>query len=88
MTSFELNAEIYRNLGYLANDEGYLRKALALLKELVGQKKSAVKTTHTIKKIKVKETTLPGEEFVGIFSKNREDDKKLLDEYLMEKYQL
>ena len=88
MTTFELNAEIYRNLGCLANDEGYLRKALALLKELVGQKKSAVKTTHTIKKIKVKETTLPGEEFVGIFSKNREDDKKLLDEYLMEKYQL
>lgn len=90
MTTLELNAEIYRNLGYLANDESYLQRALTMLKELVGQKKLDAQTAkpETIKKIKVTETTLPTDKFVGFFGKDRDEDKKMIEEYLAEKYGL
>lgn len=35
MTTFELNAEIYQNLSYIANDEGKLKKALAAIKKII-----------------------------------------------------
>lgn len=38
MTTFELNAEIYNNLNYIANDESKLRKALEAIKRIIYSK--------------------------------------------------
>ena len=38
MTTFELNAEIYHNLNYIANDEGKLRKVLEAIKNIIHSK--------------------------------------------------
>lgn len=38
MTTIQLNAEIYRTMGIIAEDEGLLQKALKYLKKLASQK--------------------------------------------------
>ena len=38
MTTIELNAEIYRTMGVIAEDEGLLRQALKYLKKLAAKK--------------------------------------------------
>lgn len=45
MTAIELNAEIYRNLGYLADNEDYLRDILNYLKKLTIKKKATENRT-------------------------------------------
>lgn len=35
MTTFELNAEIYNSLNYIANDESKLRKVLEAIKHII-----------------------------------------------------
>ena len=46
MTAIELNAEIYRNLGYLADNEDYLRDILNYLKKLTIKKKASENRTR------------------------------------------
>lgn len=41
MTTMELNAEIYQNLGYLADSEDYMKDVLRYLKKLTLKKKKA-----------------------------------------------
>lgn len=41
MNALELNAEIYRQIGYLADDRSYLEKALEMLRGLVRVKSTA-----------------------------------------------
>lgn len=88
MTTFELSSEIYRNLGYLGNDENYLEKALAMLKQLVVQKqgRKAVVEKNTIQKLRVEDIPLPTDKYVGIFGKDHTEDKSMLEEYLTNKY--
>ena len=38
MTTMELNAELFRQLSYLADDETYMQKVMAFVKNLVVQK--------------------------------------------------
>lgn len=87
MTAIEVNAEIYRNLGYLSKDEGYLRLAMKELKKLVLQMKNERKQVSS-QKIKVKRMPLSIDKYVGIASPNREDDKYALEEYLSQKYKI
>lgn len=87
MNTTEINAEIYRSLGYLSGNESYLRKAMNELKKLTLQMRQESRQT-TSKKIKVKSIPLSLDKYVGIVSSNREDDKLALDKYLSEKYSL
>lgn len=86
MTTIDINAEIYRNLGYLADSETYLQKALDFLKKLSWQKENDTENSE-IKKIHVDRTRpLPSDKYVGIITSSREDDKKARKEYLTKKY--
>ena len=38
-TTMNLNAELLRELSYIADNENYLKKAMKIIKELVAQKK-------------------------------------------------
>ena len=40
MTAIQLNAEIYRTMGVIAEDEGLLRQALKYLKKLASKKQN------------------------------------------------
>lgn len=85
MTAIEINAEIYRSLGYLSENENYLRKAMKELKKLALQMRYE-KEQPSSQKIKVRSMPLSIDQYVGIASPNREDDKLALEEYLAEKY--
>jgi hypothetical protein len=87
MTSIEINAEIYRSLGYLSGDENYLRKAMNELKKLVLQMRHETQKAP-LQRIKVKSMPLSIDKYVGIASSNREDDKLALEEYLSERFNL
>jgi hypothetical protein len=87
MTSIEINAEIYRSLGYLSGDENYLRKAMNELKKLVLQMRHETQKAP-LQRIKVKSMPLSIDKYVGIASSNREDDKLALEEYFSERFNL
>ena len=40
MTTMELNAEIFRQLSYIADEKSYMNKVLAYIKELVKQREN------------------------------------------------
>lgn len=83
MTAFEINAEVYHNLGLIANDETYMKAVLDLINKFIGEKKSKEET----KKIHVKRNQPSSlDKYVGIFSSSREDDEKSREEYMREKY--
>lgn len=42
MDATNLNAELFRQLSYIANDEDSMRKAVSYIKKLVGQQKNAI----------------------------------------------
>lgn len=42
MDATNLNAELFRQLSYIANDEDSMRKAVNYIKKLVGQQKNAI----------------------------------------------
>ena len=46
MTALELNAELFRELSIIAEDEGLMRKALKAIKKLSAQKKSMDETEY------------------------------------------
>lgn len=52
MTALELNAEIYRNLGSLADDERYLKKVVGYLKRLAKDKEAESRAVMTKSEIK------------------------------------
>lgn len=87
MTSAQINAEIYHNLGYLADSEDYMSKVLVFLRKLSLQKSRASKNSN--EKIFVDlSRPLPSDKYVGIVSPNREDDEKALEQYMREKYSM
>lgn len=86
MTTMEINAEIYRNLGYLADSETYLRKALDFLEKLSKQKQHDAKTS-TGKKMHIEDGPLPTDKYLDLFSPgSSEDDERLKEKYLRKKY--
>lgn len=87
MTAIEINAEIYRSLRYLSGNENYLRKAMNELKQLAMQMRRESDKSVT-KKIKVKEMPLSIDNYIGMASPYREDDKVALEEYLTNKYDM
>jgi hypothetical protein len=46
MTAFELNAELFRELSVIAEDEVLMKKALKALKKLTAQKKAKDETEY------------------------------------------
>lgn len=88
MTATQISAEIYRNLGYLADDEGYMNKVLIYLRKLSSQKKkTSAKATAAPEKIVVDMNhPLPTDKYVGLASPKREDDPKAKEEYMRQKY--
>lgn len=89
MTAIELNAEIYRNLGYLADSEDYLQAVVNFLKGLAQKKRSKDASTAStpVKKFKVDMSRpLPSDKYVGMLHSTREDDEKAREEYMKEKY--
>ena len=46
MTAFELNAELFRELSIIAEDEVLMKKALKALKKLTAQKKAKDETEY------------------------------------------
>lgn len=46
MTTTELNAELFRELSIIAEDEGLMRKALKALKKLTAQKRAMDETEY------------------------------------------
>lgn len=87
MTAIEINAEIYRSLGYLSKNENYLRKAMNELKKLASQMRRESRKDQQ-EKIVVKDIPMSIDKYVGIVSSNPSDDKAKIEEYLTEKYDL
>lgn len=86
MTATQINAEIYRNLGFLADSEAYMQRVLTFLKRLSFEKKNGTAKAE-VQKIKIdRKRPLPTDQFVGIASPNREDDEKARKAYMEEKY--
>ena len=46
MTAMELNAELFRELSIIAEDEGLMKKAVKYLKKLTAQKKAMDETEY------------------------------------------
>lgn len=87
MTALEINAEIYQNLGYLADNEDYLQTVLSFLKKLSLKKSKSTTKAAPVKKFKV-DMSRPSalDEYAGILHTTREDDEKAKEEYMKEKY--
>lgn len=82
----QINAEIKRNLDYLADSDDYLSKALDFLKKLSQQKRKEVKA-DMVRKIHVTDGPLPTDKYIGLFeSSSPEEDEKLKEEYMRDKY--
>lgn len=87
MTANEINTEIYRSLGYLSENEDYLRKAMNELKKLVLRMRQETGQTAS-RRIKVKNMPLSIDKYIGIASSDKEDDRLALEEYLSDKYNM
>lgn len=83
----QLNAEINRNLSYLSDSDVYLEKALDSLRELARQKRHKGAAAG-VKKIHVKDGTLPVDSDLDFFTSSTSDidDEKLLEKHIQEKY--
>lgn len=86
MTTWQINAEIYQNLGYLADSENYMTKVLAFLKKLSSQKRSESAKSADNKIVVDMTRPLPTDKYVGQASPNREDDEKAREKYMRKKY--
>lgn len=53
MTTLELNAELFRQLSVIAEDENFMKKALKAIKRLAKQKKEQADETEYISKEEV-----------------------------------
>lgn len=62
MTTLELNAELFRELSIIAEDEGLMRKALKAIKKLSAQKKSMDETEYLMSSPAMAEVIQQGQE--------------------------
>ena len=62
MTSLELNAELFRELSIIAEDEGLMKKAVKYLKKLTTQKQTMDETEYIMSSPKMVEIIRQGEE--------------------------
>ena len=62
MTALELNAELFRELSIIAEDEGLMRKALKAIKKLSAQKKSMDETEYLMSSPAMAEVIPQGQE--------------------------
>lgn len=49
METMNVNAEFFRQLSYIADDENYMKKALKSIKKLVAEKEKTVSQSHVAK---------------------------------------
>ena len=62
MTALELNAELFRELSIIAEDEGLMRKTLKAIKKLSAQKKSMDETEYLMSSPAMAEVIQQGQE--------------------------
>ena len=62
MTTTELNAELFRELSIIAEDEGLMKKALKALKKLTAQKRSMDETEYLMSSPAMAEIIRQGQE--------------------------
>ncbi|MBQ2542740.1 MAG: hypothetical protein IJK62_13920 [Bacteroidales bacterium] len=62
MTTTELNAELFRELSIIAEDEGLMRKALKALKKLTAQKRAMDETEYLMSSPAMAEIIRQGQE--------------------------
>lgn len=62
MTTTELNAELFRELSIIAEDEGLMRKALKALKKLTAQKRAMDETEYLMSSPAMSEIIRQGQE--------------------------
>ena len=62
MTAFELNAELFRELSVIAEDEVLMKKALKALKKLTAQKKAKDETEYIMSSPAMVEILRQGDE--------------------------
>ena len=62
MTALELNAELFRELSIIAEEEGLMRKALKAIKKLSAQKKSMDETEYLMSSPAMAEVIQQGQE--------------------------
>lgn len=62
MTALELNAELFRELSIIAEDEGLMKKAVKYLKKLTAQKQTMDETEYIMSSPKMVEIIRQGEE--------------------------
>lgn len=62
MTTTELNAEVFRELSIIAEDEGLMRKALKALKKLTAQKRAMDETEYLMSSPAMAEIIRQGQE--------------------------
>lgn len=91
MTTLQLNKELARQMKLISDDKELMRKVLDYVKSLTGQKKNTETQTSIGSDDLIHvdfSVPLPSDKYVGMISASREDDKKALEEYLSEKYNL
>ena len=62
MTTTELNAQLFRELSIIAEDEGLMRKALKALKKLTAQKRAMDETEYLMSSPAMAEIIRQGQE--------------------------
>ena len=61
MTAMELNAELFRELSIIADDEGLMKKAVKYLKKLTAQKQAMEETEYIMSSPKMVEIIRQGQ---------------------------
>ena len=62
MTSLQLNAELFRELSIISEDEGMMKKAIKALKRITAQKKTKDETEYIMSSPKMVEILRQGDE--------------------------
>jgi len=62
MTSLQLNAELFRELSIISEDEGMMKKAIKALKKITAQKRAMDETEYIMSSPKMVEILRQGDE--------------------------
>ena len=62
MTSLQLNAELFRELSIISEDEGMMKKAIKALKKITAQKRAMDETEYVMSSPKMVEILRQGDE--------------------------
>ena len=65
MTAVQLNAEMYRSLGLIAEDEGLMKKALRYVRKLAAQKQQQDETEYIMSSPKMVEILREGDKEIA-----------------------